>query len=108
MPRSLLSQQWVNQFTVKHVFQNTCLSGQKVPRQAILTRNKLGHGEEIMGKQKRMMSITVCSTGLTTRPKKKLFRKDSLSRRLLQQQKKRPAQCKLCATRIAGEVFNED
>src|SRR3990170_3417410 len=95
MPWSLSSLQWINQFTVKHVFQNTCLSSQRVPRQAILTRNKLGHDEEIMGKQKRMMSIIVCSTGLTTRPKKKLFRKNSFPKGFLKQQKKRTAQVQI-------------
>jgi hypothetical protein len=79
LPWSLSNPQWVNQLTVKHAFQNTCSSGQKVAAiQTVLTRNKPGHDGEIMGKERRRLAIQR-SNGLLAGTTRKLFRKRKLA-----------------------------
>jgi len=73
---SLSNPQRENQLTVNLAFQNTGLINQKgSAKQTVLTRNKRGHGEEIMGKESRRLAILLYSNGLIAHPTRKLFRK---------------------------------
>jgi hypothetical protein len=65
----------VNQLTVKRVFRNAGLAGQKVlASQSVLTLNKRGRDEEIMGKERRRLPVLALSDGLIV-CKKKLVKK---------------------------------